>query len=171
MLKQAGVILVTTLIFIFIMSLLALACMELAILQTKMSQNDDQRRQTFAAAEAGLKLAEQAIVDNQPLPCIKPLSSTDLPTKPLSFWQQQCQAQFPYAKVYFVAEKLAYAPCCDITGLGKRKLTFYRLSSYAKINSAQTLLQTTFAHPSAIKCSKALNQKLLLGRLSWSQLA
>lgn len=58
---EQGMILVSVLLFLFALSLLMTAHLELHLLETKMSENNYHRIVTFEAAEAGLMAAEASI--------------------------------------------------------------------------------------------------------------
>jgi Tfp pilus assembly protein PilX len=59
--KQDGFILVTTLIFLLILTLLAVGALEMGVVQLKINQNTFSNAENFQAAESALRVAEKMI--------------------------------------------------------------------------------------------------------------
>ncbi|MDF2866896.1 MAG: hypothetical protein K0S11_366 [Gammaproteobacteria bacterium] len=146
--------------------------MNTAVLHTKLGQNANEQRYAFEAAEAGLVQAEQALFKNKIAKCLLAEPIINVSQQPVVWWQQQCQGDFPKAKVYYVIEKLAFNPCVHLAKTKSRFVDFYRLSSFAiaRAGGGPIILQTTFTRASKEICFIPIEQKLTLGRLSWCQL-
>jgi Tfp pilus assembly protein PilX len=168
---QAGIILVIVLIFIFLLSLLVLAGMDIAFVQTKLSQNNYYQHYTFEAAEAGLIQAENSLQRN-PMPACLLVQPTELREQTTAWWQQQCQGRFPATKLYYIIEPLAFKPCIKVGMHDKRFLAYYQLSSYAiaKVGGAPVILQAIYTHISTESCRKTNKQTFTLGRIAWVQI-
>jgi type IV pilus assembly protein PilX len=66
--KQVGVVLVTSLLFILVLSLLVVSAVSSAVLQQKMSANFRSRDLAFQSAETTLKAGENYLQKTDPLP-------------------------------------------------------------------------------------------------------
>lgn len=171
--NQTGIILISTLVFVALLTLLVFASMDTAIIETKMSQNYHNQMQAFEAAEAGLKQAEQAILNSQAEACmIQATVPSDLTKQSLNWWQHYCKGKFPEAQLYYFIQKLNDTSCQLLQENKFFIVEYYSLYSYglAVAGSVPSILQETFAFSTAIPCAKADNNKLTIGKLSWREL-
>lgn len=147
---QIGIILVTVLLFLLIMSVLTLGALSESHLQHKMSANVQEGNQLLAAAEAGLRQAENQI----------------------GLGVQHDVFEIAGATVNYFVEPINQNKTeivCEPSL--QNQLTYYRIISSATINHDYTIsLQSTYVK--AIKpCTEKPHYVKREGRMSWVELS
>ena len=166
MFNQRGIILVSVLIFLFLLSLLALHGLSNSQLQTKISSNLLLQAQELQALEAGLTAGEILAANPQKSTCVI-VESTVQP------WSNNnhCAAQFDNLTINYLVEELS-TDVCLITGYTANqeailaKGDIYRVTSW---DANQGILQTTYSVQKNSKCTDVIS-KIWTGRLSWREI-
>lgn len=145
--QQTGMILAIVLIFLLILSLLAVSALSTSHLQMRMSQNFGDDVRLLQAAEVGLRAAEKKLI----------VGSYKL--------------DFDGITVNYAIEPLTTdASCVFDDNHSKHSGVYYRITSQAGWNAKDLMtLEITYAQATAQKCA---NDKtaVQLGRLSWRQI-
>lgn len=164
--KQQGVVLITTLVFLLALMLLGLGALELSQLQIRMSHNVGDGNQVFQAAEAGLRTGEQQLSQAKSLACYSVLSS-DPNTKP-NLDKPSCVFKFAHLDVHYLIEQLPDTVCIALSDQQKVKGNSYRITAWAALkNNAPTILQSSDAFATTNKhCEK---NSIPAGRSSWEE--
>lgn len=138
---QQGVILVIVLIFLLVLSMLAITALGISHLQLQMGQNYAMTIKAFEAAEAGLQMGEK-----------------NLKSSRFDFEQ--------YSVIYEVEQMPGNSCLLPQHQLG----IFYRITAEAKrLDEQPVMLQSTYAQPTTKPCS-GHERVLNFGRMSWRQL-
>lgn len=144
--QQTGMILVIVLIFLFLLSLLAVSALNTSHLQLRMSQNFSDDGRLFEAAEIGLRTAEKKLMVGSH------------------------QMNIDGIAVMYSIETLPKASCVIATNHHKYAGIYYRITSEATWNKTESItLQTTYALPISQKCNDA-TVAVQSGRMSWREL-
>ncbi len=149
--KQEGFILVTGLLFLFMMALMVLSLLNTVHLELRMSQNLAIASQQFQVAEAGLKIAENRL-------------TLLVQRKILDLHQQLNYADF---QLSYDIERLAMPFCCH------EKIAYiYRILAKARQTAADAalILETTYAVAGNEDCQGGEAQLIRTGRGAWREL-
>ena len=149
---QQGIVLIVTLIYLLVLSSLAVSALTISHLQLRMSQNYEVKIQAFEAAEAGLHAGEQVLK----------------PSFHAAYLQKET-GSFHYENflVSYYIEKLPGQVC--LLPMNKTG-DFYQITAFSKrFNELQITLQSTYAAPTQNDCSDH-EKNIYFGRLSWNQL-
>lgn len=171
--QELGMVLVSLLIFTFIITLLVLASMHTALLVTKQSQNNLSQQVTLQAADTGLQQAEQALRHAQAGNCMyKQTMLVDAMKNKESWWHNQCLGSFPGVHVNYLIGQYNVNQCQHINNKGLRVVILYSIISWAKSETSNVpvILQTVFAKVTDTICVSPSLTHLSIGRLSWRQL-
>jgi type IV pilus assembly protein PilX len=142
--QQNGMVLVTVLIFLLILSMLAMSVFDASYLQIRMSQNFGDDIRLLQAAEIGLRTAEKQL--------------------------QAGQLVHDDVTVIYSVEHLNATNCVWNEKHYKKSGIYYRITSQASWNEKEVaLLQSTYAQATAQTC---VNQQpaVQAGRMSWREL-
>ena len=149
MTQQNGIILVTVLLFLLMMSVLTLTALSVSNLQHKMSVNLQEENQLLAAAEAGLRQAENQI---------------GLGVQHDLFEIAGVTVNYSIEPINQVNTEIICEPTLQ------NQLAYYRIISSATINHHYTIgLQSTYAKAIKPCTEKPLHIKQE-GRMSWVEL-
>jgi Tfp pilus assembly protein PilX len=128
--KQNGFILVTTLIFLLILTLLAVGALEMGILQLKINQNSFSNAVNFQVAESALRIAENSIRKEAIFSghCFdkKFRGINDISSQTMAWWRSNaCSQSFNNKnnskKLYYWVEEVSRLTCGELDNklLGK----------------------------------------------------
>jgi Tfp pilus assembly protein PilX len=155
---QKGMVLITVLIFLLVLSLLSLSALNTSQLQVHMSYNLKDSAQTLQAAETGLVAAEKQLISTKKPGCFSAQElSTDKNKKP---WLQQantCQTKLAGIPVKYFIEQLVNQPC----------RTLYQITAWTNDNYS-TIVQNIYAV--AINTSSCEKSPVAVGQLMWREL-
>jgi Tfp pilus assembly protein PilX len=149
--KQQGFILVTGLLFLFMMALMVLSLLNTVHLELRMSQNLAIASQQFQVAEAGLKIAENRL-------------TLLVQRKILDLHQQLNYADF---QLSYDIKRFAMPFCCH------EKIAYiYRILAKARQTAADAalILETTYAVAGNENCQGGEAQLIRTGRGAWREL-
>ncbi len=163
--KQQGFILVTVLLFLFILSLLGISALTNSQLQLRMSNNFVAQLQQKQAVEAGLHTGEMQL---------QRLADDALPKE---YYAQPWQAKqyftirYNQMEVHYIIEPLRLSSLACLQGQTKQlqQGAYYRVTAWTVDLAQQPLImQTTYLRPLQEPC--VTTEKLLQpGRLSWRE--
>ncbi|CAN5436260.1 N/A [soil metagenome] len=149
--RTQGFILISIMIYLVILSLLALGALEASALQTRMSNNIKDSDKLFICAEAALQKSKNILASNIPKKCLIEESTNNYyRDKNATWWQTYaCNVKVCNSyKTFYLIENLAEQSCCKISNhrVGCR---YYRITARTGNNddSYQTILQSTILLP------------------------
>lgn len=178
-------VLITLLIFLLILSLLAVYAMENSVLQYKMSHNFHKRERSFYAAEVILRKAEEAVESQERQKCdisqqsiasnyvFQVKNNRSLPLLPA------CHLDLSEKeKGYYVVQKIHEIANSCLDPYKEATITYYRITAWLE-NSAfiqnTFLIQSTYAKIEKIRyvssCQWPMNPFNSSTRLSWRSLS
>ena len=142
--QQSGMILVTVLIFLLVLSMLAVSVFDASYLQIRMSQNFADELRLLQAAEMGLRTAEKQLQAGQ-------LTRDEI-------------------TIIYSVEPLSAASCVWDESHHKKNAIFYRITSQAGWNEKEMVtLQSTYAQASSQTCM-GQQPAIQPGRMSWREI-
>ncbi len=173
--KNLGIVLFTTLVFLMILMLLGLAMAESSLMESRMSLKQLRWQQAFDAAEIGLKSIEEKI--NLSSECVIPItSSAALLLQALSWWQasESCTGKINQFQYYYVIESLGVDTCASFENLKNKVADYFRITLLLvpeKSENLQVMVQSTTVEPVETKiiCDRS-TRVVMLGRQSWRML-
>jgi type IV pilus assembly protein PilX len=165
--RQCGAVLIVSLVFMLILTIIAAASMQSSTLQERMAGNAKDTKLAFQAAEAGLRVAESVLSQinvgsfdggnglyrlctdptNTATACVEP----DWSNHSSAGWQVLTAEVIPYAAQppeYFIEELVSVASENEILDSDKpiAPLVFYRVTArgYGASNRSMVVLSTTY---------------------------
>lgn len=169
--KEHGMVLMIALIFLLVLTLLALGVLSTSQLQLRMSHNWIDTTQEFQAAEAGLSTAEKQLPQAGSLSCF---SLTFLSKQQgINPWLKQnnsCEFYYAGMPVYYFIERLP-GKTCVITEKNKNTIgAYYRITAWVSpAKNYSTVLQSTDLIP-LLDGAACKETPVYAGRLSWKEL-
>jgi Tfp pilus assembly protein PilX len=172
--NSSGMILISVLIFMTLITLLVTTGLGVGELQMRMSSNTQQQVQVFQVAQAGIKDAFENLRHSNVSCQIAIHSAYDLLTKSRSWWQSDisCHKKLADYNYYYVVESLQINPC--LTFADSSAVQYWRITTRAERsdkNTAVTILQATIVLPAVSdELCEASKHQLLNVWQSWRQL-
>lgn len=171
-----GIILVVVMIYLVILSLLALGALEASTLQSRMSNNIKDGNRLFICAESLLSKGKEILVSSLSKKCVLTEQVSDYyHNKSARWWEANaCKMHVCHDyKTFYLIEKLSEQPCYKI-GSYPAGARYYRMTvrtSYYD-NSYQTVLQSTILMPyiSSDVCPLSKIEIHTGGQQSWKQI-
>jgi hypothetical protein len=164
--NYSGFILLIVLIFLQILSILALYSGQAAMWQSKTTNQISAKKKLAISAHIQLRLTEKQLINNIPL-CRIPM---DYPTvtmnQPVSWWSRvACSGDSHHFRYYYVVEYMGEDACADVESLSA---SYYRIS-LLMVNSNNLLqkikLQSTVIKPvTAVDSCNDKHHEVKLGR-------
>ena len=116
---QRGYILVTTLIFLLILTLLTVGALEWGMMQLKINHNISLGQENFQAAESALRFAEKKLEQGNvtTMPCFtdKARDVNELTNQSVASWRTMACSQLFYGKtLFYFIEELARLSCDEL---------------------------------------------------------
>lgn len=178
--NQAGLALITALIFLQIIAILGLYAVQSAIQAEKMSRLDWRQNINFMAAEQVLQLVESNLLRGIPDCVIPVIPQDEMIKKSLSWWQSpaRCAGNFQLFQYYYVVEKLGIDACANIDQFNTSDykncaIAYFRITLLIIDKNIDTreLLQSTVVTPdNAVLSCTGDHHRLTLGRQMWREL-
>lgn len=150
--KSSGMILLSTLIFLQIITLLTLCVMQIAFKEARSAHAISIRHTLLINAESALIHLGYAL-PNLTECHISPTSSAILAARPLAWWQSlaSCKGQIRETDYYYVIESLGADNCAVLqTHPNYLVAQYQRITVLARLYQSQIMLQTTVAVSSPI---------------------
>lgn len=148
--KHQGYILLIVLLFLQFAVLMGLYSLEAVWIENKMSHDDLLNTQLFAQMDHLMTSIGLQIKDFNPNCVVHYISSDELKSQPISWWQNEsCAGIFQSIQYYYVVESLGEDPCAHIKQLKDNSAEYYRISLLGidKDKGGKLLLQSTFIKP------------------------
>jgi Tfp pilus assembly protein PilX len=178
--KQAGLSLLTALIFLQIIAILGMYAIESAIQAEKMSRLAWRQTQVLLAGEQALRSVEQMLLYAIPDCLLTITPQNELLAKSISWWQSpaRCMGRILLFDYYFVVEKLSSVVCSNLDHSGSdetkmNKADFYRITLLIidKKNESREMLQSTLVSlDNAIQNCVVLQHPVFSGQQTWREL-
>ena len=177
MARQKGIVLITVLMFVSLISLLVMMNLMNSGLQRQMNANTRFTIRNFLVAQAGLEIAYRALnAGDRRCILLKPMSSYHLLMKTQMWWHSgiSCHSQFDHRKIQYVIEPLGVDSCATLDKV--HSVQYYRITVRAESSNddfAETILQGTVVYPYYFPMEKCEKGKRELSGIwqSWRQLA
>lgn len=154
--RQQGMALVISLIFLAMVSLLAMASMQGALLQEKMAGNQKESQQALQAAEAGLRAAERYLeagnsgsYDNS-AGLYEFVSVAVDPVSPSTTWRTYASSGLAGRAPEYFIERLPYTQAGNESlavdePIGERRLYRITARGFGLSDESRVLLQSTYS--------------------------
>lgn len=153
---QKGMVLVVSLIFLLLLTLLGVSAMQNATMQEKMSGSVMVRNQSFQLAEAALRLGESSIQVKDfvlakctsPATCAPPAEATGYPkagnnsSSGVTWVQAGTNAVFALQNIGTTTTPISRPPTCSASS----SVTLYRVTAAAKQGTSVTVLESIYAN-------------------------
>ncbi|MGV6397566.1 pilus assembly PilX family protein [Pseudomonas caspiana] len=153
--SQKGMVLVVSLIFLLLLTLLGVSAMQNATMQEKMAGSVMVRNQSFQFAEAALRLGESAIQKTDfvlakctPVAnCAPPSDSTGFPAagagaSGVTWVQAGTNAVYALQNIGTTTTPISRPPTCSANAT----VTLYRVTASAKQGTSVTVLESIYAN-------------------------
>lgn len=178
--NQTGIILLSALIILMLLSLLVIAGANTTQISAKWLQNEDIRQQTFYAAETGLSQVTRFLLQEKvPIQCQYGAKTPDyFIYQTQEWWNSNATCQliaFSNFSLRYVVEKLIDSGCLQVqVGIDdiRRGGRYWRITLLAmSSDGTETVLQSTMVMPLAKvpKCRVIRAEILKVGRQSWKE--
>lgn len=160
---NGGYILIVILMFLQVATLLSLYAIQALWLENKLSHDHLQRMIIYMQVEHLASIIEQQLQETNSICIVQTMSSEELRTKPITWWENEsCAGIFQSIQYYYVVEPLGEDPCAHIRQTKESTANYYRLTLLGldKDSGDKLLLQSTFVkeNPSAHSCEGAVHQ-------------
>lgn len=173
--SHQGIILISVLLFLLMLSLLSISALNSSLVQLKMAQNLNHGDRLFYTAETALQQATQLLIIKQPMHCLLATNLASFyPQQSITWWLSNITCRINLANritAHYVIEKLTTDPCSQINQTAQPGVDFYRVTAWTNglSSNTPTILQSTVAVQSATHNAEACTKlrKLDLGRQSW----
>lgn len=151
---QKGMVLVVSLIFLLLLTLLGVSAMQNATMQEKMSGSVMVRNQSFQLAEAALRLGESEIQRTgfvlakcaTPATCAPPTDATSFPGAgngtSVTWYQAGTSAVYALQNIGTTTTPISRPPTCSANST----VTLYRVTASAKQGTSVTVLESIYAN-------------------------
>jgi len=181
--QEQGAVLITVCVFLIILSLVGIAAMDEALLQTKMSYHTRQKNQARTTAESGLILTQALFLKGSSFNCMQSWQGSAFYLQQSTTWWQspnKCQAQFQQQSYAYFLSLIRTEPCfyqevplSPINKpLKKYGAEFYKLIVWApsdnpQISSVLELNLVRASMPALLPNECAKEHKFTPGGLGW----
>lgn len=152
--RQRGMVLLVSLVFLLLLTMLGISSMQNATLQEKMAGSVTQRNLSFQKAEAALRMGEAWITSNassvarctSPNTCAPPVESTTVTTPGLNTssgvtWVSTGSGLYGIQNLGTTAAPIKRPPTC-----GTGSVIMYRVTSVAIQGNSRTVLESIYAN-------------------------
>ncbi len=172
--NNKGIVLVTLLLFMQILTFLGLFLLQSSLLGQKIAHGTFKQQSIFEVAESVLQTIETKMIQNDPNCLIAVINSKDLSTKPLDWWQiNACSGQFSNYFYYYVVESLGQDACAEIKNSKNQIADYFRVTLNVIEENFDTreMLQSTVIkmHNADSLCATHLHS-VMIGRQAWCQI-
>lgn len=172
--KLSGMILLSTLIFLQIITLLTLCVMQIAFKEARSAHAISIRHTLLKNTENALIYLEGTLPGLTECH-ISPASSAILAARPLEWWQSltACKGQLDDTEYYYVIESLGADNCAVLQTYPNYLVAHYhRITVLARLYQSQIMLQTTAATASRLAEGQTCHGEIRMiqqGRKMWRE--
>jgi Tfp pilus assembly protein PilX len=179
--KENGSVLFSAIVYLLLLSIIAIAAYEHSFLSNRLSNNHWQSVILASVTEDFLSDLEKQIVHNEGMPCLVPSTSANYYYKlAKGSWRQMttCQNNKNEVELSGLVEKLQTEPCVYYLQNKKQYqgITLYRVTVHGELRQSFQTQQSIITAPDRYKmkgynrqnCSGKITS-IKLGRISWRQ--
>lgn len=167
--ESRGIILITVLLFLNILTLLGITLFQMAFLEERQAHAMWQRQVAESLSEQALRVAENKL-HNMPTACqvpIAPLATILANLQSL----QSCTGNLQTFQYYYAVESLGIDPCAYIQLPSKKQMAnYYRITLLGVSGDIKVVLQSTLIVPidddGGLSC-RGIERVVSAGRQSW----
>lgn len=168
-----GITLLTTLIFLQIITLLSLYLIRMAWLEMKQAHYFWFQQNIINTAQNRLSEIEKNLKIALPNCMIEKTTSAELVGYPFEWWQSKaCQGHTKKFSYYYVVESLEKDPCAIIQNANPMIANYFRITLLCKAEQSRVILQSTIVlpHQEEMLMCDGIKHSVNLGRQMWREL-